>query len=265
MPKGVEAGNAFLAGVVAKLSPEDRARGQELIASLQALGNGTVIAAVGDGTLAQSELSRQLDELAAKDQTLRDRQAEIDAEADRQASVHTAQVDWFTKNKAALDEAARLKKEGKTPVADLTATGGITEEALTERMQAMTAGVLGFARDQNQIMRDHFAKFGEVPDLTALLQHPKVGEIGLLGVYTEVNKDRLAAHDTAQKAKQEETIRADERRKIAEANQQMPYLAPTGAGSGSPLDALTGQKDSVVDAATLHYNRLQQERGGAPG
>jgi hypothetical protein len=269
MAKGAAAGSSFLAGVLAKLPEADRAKGQEALQTLQALGGGAVIAAIGDGTLAQEELSRQLDALKKQQEDLDTLKTELTERDQQLTSYHADLTKWYDGNKAALEEYKTMKAGGggggRKPTGagdgkDLP--GGITPEALDERIRAEQAGFLGFSRDQNKITREHFAKFGEVLDLEPLLLHPEVGKIGLVGVYTLVHKDRLAKHEADAQKAAEDKIRADERAKVLAEQAQFPYPTPTGVGSGSPLDALSGDKkpDSLVDAATQHYQRLTQQR-----
>lgn len=268
MAKGATAGSAFLTGVLAKLPPEDRVKGEAALETLRALGGGTVVAAVGDGVLAQEEFSRQADQLRTQKETLDAQQADLDSREAGLTDWKDQLTDWHTRNKAAIQEAHRLKAGGApTPGADPVKkvdppVGVLTEEQYQERQAQEHASILGFARDQNVIQRQHFAKFGEIVDLEPLIRHPQVATLGLLGVYDLVHKDRLAAHTEKTAKDAEEKIRADERQKVQAANAQMPYLTPTGVGSGSPLDALKpAGNQPVVDAAVLEYNRIIAERG----
>ena len=268
MAKGLQAGSTFLDGVLKTLSPEDRARADEALNTIRAIGNGTVIAAIGDGTLAQQELSRQMNELQQRTTELDTRQSEVEAAAEANRESHQNLTTWWTTNKTALEEYTQLKRDGKvqtgTPDPTRPATGGLTAEALDERMANTTSAFLGFQRDQNEITREHFARFNEIVDLGPLFTHSRIGEVGLKGVYELVHKERLEKHAADARKAAEDKIRADERAKVLAQQAEMPYPVPTGAGSGSPLDALT-QKDNVVDAASAHYQRLIQERNAAGG
>jgi hypothetical protein len=214
----------------------------------------------------QSEIDRQL-------QAARTRQEELDALStqltDREAGLTTwhGQLDtWYTANKDAIERGKTHggagNGGGRKPETVELPTGTLTEAQLNERLIAERSAFLGYDRDRGQILREHFTKFNEIVDLEPLLKHPKVGEIGLLGVYGLVHKDRLETFDTDQAKKREDAIRLDERQKVQGQMASMPYPSVTGAGSGSPLDALaTGKQDSVTDAAAAHYNRLVSERG----
>jgi hypothetical protein len=264
--KGLEAGSTFLQGVLKTLSPEDRARAEEAVNTLRAVGNGAVVAGIGDGTLGQSEVSRQLSELQTRTTELETRRQEIDDRAAHYDEVHQQQTQWWNANRDALAEYTQMKK---TPAPVLTpsntpAPGMVTEEAFNERLQGATAGFLGLIADQTDLTREHFARFGEVVDVRPLLTHPQIGAVGLKGVYQLVHKDRLEKHQTDAALAAENKIRADERAKVLAQQAEMPYLPATGAGSGSPLDGLV-QKDNVVDSAMAEYNRLVAARQSAGG
>lgn len=271
MAANVDALRSFTAGVLQKITdPDQKRKAEEAINTLITIEPAA--GAFGDGVLAQSELSRKLDDLRTQQQALETQRTQLQAEDERLQTWHTQLTDW----KAANDEALAWAKahrtgngNGGTPKAGdkgAAPTTGITAEQLTETLQAERAGYLGYERDRSKITREHFAKFNEIVDVEPLLTHPRIAELGLIGVYQLIHKDRLEKYDTDKRAADEERIRADERTKVLAQQAQMPYPTPTGAGSGSPLDALQPSKaDSVVDAATAHYQRLQQERAAREG
>lgn len=245
----------------------DREKGKAALETLQALGGGAVVAAIGDGTLAQEELSRQLDTLKAKQEELDDLKGQLDQRDQQLTTYHGDLTKWYDTNKDALEEYKTLKAGGKVPPKEPgkeAPPAGLTPEQLDERIKLEQAGFLGFTRDKDKLAREHFAKFNEFLDIEPLLLHPEVGKIGLIGVYQLTHKDRLEKHAADAQKAAEDKIRADERQKVLAEQAQMPYNLPTGVGSGSPLDALTADKksDSLVDAATAHYQRLQAERAG---
>lgn len=263
--KGAAAGSTFLAGVLAKLSPEDRQKGEEALKVFQALGGGSVLEAIGDGTLAQAEFSRLSDGLKTQAEELTTRATELDQREAGLTQWHTDLTDWHAKAKekfkaAPVDDPTK----GKKPEEAVVPAGMLTEKDYNDRIQHERAAVLGFTRDTNDVMRDHFAKFGEIVAIEPLITHPRVAELGLKGVYNLVHKDRLEAFDKDKAAKAEAAIRLDERQKVQASMAQMPYPSPTGVGSGSPLDALKpANAEPVVDAAVAHYNRIVAERGAA--
>ena len=176
--------------------------------------------------------------------------------------------DWREKHVAALEEWKTMKQQGggntggtgTAKPAGATAVG-LTEEQLNERLAAERAAFLGYDRDKNLLLREHFSRFNEVPDLDALIQHPQIANLGLKGVYELVHKDRLAKHQADQQAAYDKKIADAAVAQYQQTQAQMPYPSPTGAGSGSPLDALKPAAGSaLVDDAVAHFHRLQAER-----
>lgn len=264
MGKGIDTGTAFFKGLLSKITdPEQKAAAEKL------LTNPALMTEIGNGVEGQAEIDRTLQKLRTDGEALEARQTEIDQREGGLTEWHERLAKWHKDNKAAIEAGALVLKGEKpnpNPTPNLEKPVGMTLEQFEEHMRGERASFLGYSRDQQSITRDHFDKFKEIVDLDPLLKHPRIAEVGLMGVYELVHKDRLEKHKTDAAKTAEETIRADERRKVLEGQAQMPYPPPTGAGSGSPLDALTpAVKDNVVDAATAHYNRLQAERAaGTP-
>lgn len=266
--KGREAFEAFKAGVLAKIpDPTQRAAAEAALNSVTSIE--PVAAALYDGVAGQSAISTQMAELAAQREQLTARQAELDQ---RDTALDQWRQDLGTWYQGAKERVAAQAKPDLTkptppaPTAPTLPDNVVTHDQAQEVVARQNAAFLGFQRDQNRLMREHYARFNEILDLEPLIQHPRIAELALTGVYELVHKDRLAQHDAAKKTAAEEAIRADERSKVLAQQAQMPYPAPTGAGSGSPLDALTvGKPDALVDTATAHYNRLQQERMAGAG
>lgn len=265
MPKGLDTGKAFFQGLLSKITdPGQRAAAEALLA------NDTVMTDLGSGVAGQSEIDRQLQELRTKTTELETQVHEVADQREHLNTVHEQQVQWWTANKDAVEEWRAMKTAtpgngNPKPGAKPDGTQALTVEAYNSAIADERASFLGFQRDQNHLTREHYTKFGEILDLEPLLRHQQIGQVGLIGVYQILHKDRLEKFDADKKQKDEEIIRADERQKIAQSQATLPYPTPTGVGSGSPLDALTATKpiDSVTDAAVSHYARLQAERAGA--
>jgi hypothetical protein len=266
MAKGQEAGKTFLAGVLAKLPENLRGNAEALF------GDATFQTVIGDGTLAQSEFSRLTNELQTQQQELETRRQDVEG---REASVekwHGELTTWYDANKELVKKAKEggdgVKPNGNpnpNPGAGGTPPGGFTPEQMEERIAQERAGYLNFAVDQNDLQREHFSKFGEFLDLRPLLMHKDVAAMGLRGVYGLVHKERLEKHATDAQAAHDKKVADEAVAKFRTEQASLPYVAPTGAGSGSPLDALTTTKaDSLVDTAVAEYNRLQIERNGRP-
>lgn len=260
MAKGIDTGTAFFRGLLSKITdPEQKAAAEKL------LTNPAIMTEIGNGVEGQSEIDRQLARLRTQDEELAARATELDQRESGLTTWHTDLSNWREANKAAIERG--MKPAAGTPAAGTpaataaAAAAGMTEEQFQEHMRNERASFLGFSRDQNLITRDHYDKFKEIVDLEPLLRHPKIAEVGLMGVYELVHKDRLDKFKADAQTAHDTQVAEEAVRKHQEAQAQMPYPSPTGAGSGSPLDALTtGAKDGLVDAATTHYNRLVQER-----
>ncbi len=257
MSKGLDLGKQFFQGILSKITdPEQRAAAEKLMT------NETVLTEIGSGVAGQSEIDRQL-------QAARTRQEELDALTtqleDREAGLtrwHGQLDTWYTANKDAIEKGKTSGNGDRSRPKVEPPAGTLTEEQLNERLVAERSAFLGYDRDRGSILKAHFDMFKEFLDLEPLLKHPKGGEVGLLGVYELVHKDRLESHKAAEAKKAEDAIRLDERSKVQAQMAQMPYPSVTGAGAGSPLDALTvGKPDALTDQAAAHYNRLQAERG----
>jgi hypothetical protein len=260
MGKGIDTGTAFFKGLLGKITdPEQKAAAEKLLA------NPALMTEIGNGVEGQAEIDRQLAKLRTDGEELTTRTTEIDQREGGLTDWHERLKAWHTQNKAAIEAGAKVLK-GEVVVPPITKTGdhppaGLTQEQFDEHMRNERASFLGYSRDQQAITRDHFTKFNEIVDLEPLLRHPKIAEVGLTGVYELVHKDRLEKFKTDATAAHDKQVADEAVRKYSESQAQMPYPPPTGAGSGSPLDALTANvKDGVVDAATAHYARLQAER-----
>lgn len=264
--KGQAAFEAFKAGVLAKITdPAQRTAAEAAFNAVTTVE--PVAAAFYDGVAGQSAISTQMAELAAQREQLTARQAELDQRDQALDAWRTDLGAWYqgAKERIAAQNGGTKPAPQPSPTPPVTPPALpdniVTHEQAQEVVARQNAAFLGFQRDQNKLMREHYARFNEILDLEPLIQHPRVAELSLTGVYELVHKDRLTQHKAAQQTAAEEAIRSDERSKVLAQQAQMPYPSPTGAGSGSPLDALTvGKPDSLVDASVAHYNRLQQER-----
>lgn len=258
-----EAGQAFLAEVLAQVPEDRRSAVQEaLTASEQAL------ATLGAGVLRQSDYSRRMDEATA---------AQRQADATRaQADAFRAELDqWYTTNKPKLDEYDRLRAGGggnPTPPTDPTPPAGtyLTREQFEDDLRQREAAVAGAIVNVPVLALKHFQTFNEVLDVHGLMKDPDIRTVGLDGVYQKVYGPKLAEKA---KAAEDARIEAEVQRRYQErlaANPRMPY--PTTPREPSPLDRLEQVKPGeppapvgdVVDLAVQQYNEaLAREYGTA--
>lgn len=260
MAKAAELGKAFLDGVLSKITDPGLRE-----AAARAFADPLVLTEIGGGVAGQQEIDRQLQALRTQTEELEAKKTELDT---RDAGLTQWQEQlgaWRNTHAAALEEWKTMKASGAKPAPKAgdppPAAAGLTPEQLDERLAQERAAFLGYDRDRNQILREHFGKFNEVVDLDALVQHPQIASLGLKGVYELVYKDRLTKHTADQQAAHDKAIADKAVRDFQASQAQMPYPQPTGAGSGSPLDALKPTTGSaLVDQAVAEYHRLQAER-----
>lgn len=260
MAKGAAAGKTFLQGILAKIPEAMRAEAAKVFESVE------LQTAVGDGTLALEDFTRQSDELRTRQQELDQLQAKVKAKDEELTTWHGELTTWYGANKELVElgktaqgvDPTKPKPNGDPKKVEQPVV--FTEKDYDERIANERASFLGFQRDQNLLTQRHFNTFGKILDLEPLLRHPQVGQIGLVGVYELVHKESLDKHKAEEQAAHDKKVGDEAVRKHLEAQAQMPYPPVTGAGSGSPLDALKPAAAPVVDAAVDHYNRLQAER-----
>lgn len=255
------AGTEFLAELLAKLPESQRAKAQEAFASAEA---DAALIALGEGTLRQSDYSRVSNEVKTKEQ-------EVDA--------WKGQLDtWFADKKAALEEADRLRANPNPnpnpnpipPVQPLPPdlSKFVSPEQLAKTLEQTERGALVFITESNRLTAQHYKDFGEVLDLSPLLAHKRVMEVGLTEVYKELHKEQLDAKATAAEAARVAVIRDEERKKLqAEmAGTHQPY--PVRGNEASTLDHIeatrAGQNPALKSVAdmTAEYDRLNAVRTG---
>jgi hypothetical protein len=269
MSKAADAGKSFLAGVFAKLTPEQRTQAEAIFASADA---NAALEVIGTGALAQPEISRQLDSLKTQREELDARQQELE--------------DWFAPNKAALEEYVTMKPEfdrlkaggggGGGHKDDHKETSGMTKEEIAASLEARDRAFAGALALTMDLSARHYAMFSEPLNTTELLADPKLGTVidratgkvyGLQDAYAAKHGERVQT-----KATEAETARINklvdeqvkERLKTMPQNQSHPF--PLRDSSPSPLDALADTQrkttDYSVDSAVAKYEELSQTRAG---
>lgn len=264
MSKASDSGKAFLAGVLAKLPAEQRAQAEALFNSADATG---ALEVIGTGTLGQSEINRQMDELRTQRESL--------------TSLQDQNQTWFTENKAALEEYLQIKPEfdklkgNPTPPLKSTAEGPTKEEiaAAFESNNRAFAGALSLGMD---LSSRHLHTFSEPLNMTELLGDPKLGTVldkntgrvyGLQDAYDTKHGDRVRTKATeAEAARIKKLVDEGVAERLRATPQNHPF--PLRDATPSPLDALqaTDRKpaDYTVDSAIAEYDRLSQTRSGSP-
>lgn len=265
----LESGQTFLAGVLAKLPTEQQAQAKAIFDAAEAKDAVTLL---GDGALARSDYSRNMDTLREKEQALNEYYGQLNT--------------WFADNKTALDRAKELEGKG-TPPAGTPPTGTppagtpplgdrppfspedirrVADEAINEAGRDYIAVSAYFA----SIASQHQAMFGEPLNALELVQNPKVGKpiagqpgrvYSLQDAYNERHGERVAAkHKEAEDKRFNDEVdrRLQERIKTTSTH---PF--PLRQES-SPLDVLSSKDGPAahnLDSAVAEYDRLQASRG----
>lgn len=258
-----ESGQSFLAGVLAKLPPEQRAQAEAIFNAAEAKD---AVVLLGDSTLARSDYSRSMDQLREKEQALTQYYERLDG--------------WYAENKAALDAAASRGNGGIDPA---------PTPSPAPQPQPAAGGMVGLTQDDirriandavNEAGRDYIAVsaflatqgarhshlFGEPLDMTELVANPKLGKpiYGQPGRVYSLQDAYLERYGERIQKKQQE---AEDKRINDEVDKRLgEKLKATQSGhpfplrqESSPLDVLTtkeGPTAHTLDSAVAEYERL---------
>lgn len=251
----------FLAEVLDKIAdPDKRAQAKALLDDPTMDG---VVDFMGDGTLRQSDYSKAMNDLKAKE-----------AEND---TFRTSLDGWYAERQAALAEYDRIKASGGHPpvtppvvppvVPDLP-KNLLTREDLDKTLDQVERGAVSFFSQLNALSLTHYQQFGEILDTDTLLKDKRLSSLGLEGVYKDVHKDQLTAKAQEATAAAEAKIRADERQKVQVelAGRVNPSYVGVSAEPSAfdGLEALAAGKPAPVHATvedmSASYARLQGTR-----
>lgn len=256
-----ESGQSFLAGVLAKLPAEQQAQAKAIFESPEAKD---AVVILGDGTLARSDYSKNLDALKTKETEL--------------STKFESLNDWYAANEAALKEYPTLKTEIATlkatppkpgdppkpePPVDPRAVAREEIDAAGREYVGVSAWLAGKAVQHSQM-------FGEPLDTMALVQNPKLGKpiagqpgrvFSLDDAYRESHGERV---EKKQKETTEAAFNAEVDKRVAEKLKgQVNQPFPLRGESPSVLDVLTekeGPAAHTLDSALAEYERLQSAR-----
>ena len=275
MSKASDSGKAFMAGVIAKLPEAQRAQAEAIFHAAEA---EVALEVVGTGALAQPEINRKLDEIAAQDKDLKDKLAAA-------TSLYEKNDEWYKKNEAALKEYPTLKSE----IDRLKAGGGddddknrapiVDKKTIEKTIQAMLDPILS-ERERGYVdvvafMQDtgmrHMARFGAPPDMRELVSNPKLGKpiIGQPGrVYSlQDSYNEKYGADVAKKDKEahDKQIEDEVTKRLAErVKEQGDHPFPLRGAAPSVLDVLDekgGPSAHTLDTAVAAYEALQAGKG----
>jgi hypothetical protein len=257
-----ESGHEFLAGVIAKLPAELQAQAKELFGKPEAKD---AVIIVGDGALARPDYSKAMNDLATQ-------RTELQGKLDNLTN-------WYTENKAALEEYVAIKPEYDTLKAKPADPNKPVPPADPRKLVEEVVGEQG--RDFVQLSAwlagkavEHFHLFGEPLNVMELTADPRLGKpvagqpgrvVSLPDIYAAKHGDRVAAKakEASEKSFNDEVEKRLAAKQAALAGQPFPLR---GDASPSVLDVLAtkdGPAAHTVDTAVAEYERLTQARGSA--
>lgn len=251
MSKAFDTGKSLADLILAKLPEGLRAEAAKAFSAPEA---ADAITLLGDSALARADYSREMD-------GIRQKAEELQAEQDRINGIHETQVDWWTKNQAAIEEWKVLKAQGthvpdkKEPVP----VAGLTKAELDEMLNARDQGYASVLGITTTLSGRHFKDFGEVLDGNDLIAYAQKNRLALPDAYQQKYADKIKA-----KTEAEEKVRIDklveerlgeERKKLA--NQPFPLRNQ----EPSALDVLQQPDKPALPDPTEFYQQLQAARG----
>lgn len=266
-----EDGQAFLAGVLAKVPEALRAQVKEALEKPEARD---AVVLLGDGVLARSDYSKHMDALKKTEGEL----------ATQKTSLH----DWYTQNEAALKEYLVIKPEydvlktrrpaddDDPPPADdkKDKIAGLTkaeiEAMISAGLGSEVGGMIEVAGYLGELIVRHREMFGEVLSARDVTGNPKLGKpivgqpgriFSLQDAYNEKYGERVA---TKQKEAHDKQIEDEVQKRLGEERaKQVGQPFPLRDASPSVLDVLTtkdGSAGHTLDSAVAEYERLQAGR-----
>lgn len=252
MAKG-DKGREFLTSVLQKVPEAQRADAQALVN--QILASDVLLGEIETGVARHQEYSSGMDANRAEKARLQAHRQELVAWAD------TKEAELEARNAALTEREKTLEKPTlQTPAIDETKV--VSVDKYTRDMQTAEANFVGFVSEMTTIATRHLKQFNEVLDTKPILQHPKVRELGIDGVYQLLHKEQLDAANAAATAAAEKKIRDDERAKVmaevGKSASNLPYPV-TGYPGVSVDDDLSPLR--VLDPA---FQAAQKQNGAQP-
>ena len=135
------------------------------------------------------------------------------------------------------------------------------EQTVVNTLQAREPAFIQYVADATKFASFHLQQFHETLDVLSLVRHPKIGEIGLAGVYELVHKDKLDDMKAKAAAADREKLKEEVRKEIlASQPVNMPYPITS---EGSPLDALALDADKRPKGDPVAATRMYEQLVGA--
>lgn len=229
-----ELGKSFLDELVAKLPADKQAAVRDVLSSPEA---ATAYEFAGSRVSPLDEERTRLEQLQTQLQTREQRLTKWHTELDTwRQGKETEYTD--REQKIAAREANPALSTAPPPKKD--ELGSMTKDEIEKTVHAALAqregGYIQYVADASKFSAFHLQNFKEVLDVAELVKHPKIGELGVAGVYELTHKEKLDKIRADAAEAEREKYRAEGRQ---QALTQQPVDMPYPLGEGSPLDVLT--------------------------
>lgn len=242
-------GKQYFSDLLSRLPEGSRTAVEEAFATDEA---APALEYLGESILSRSDYSRAMNDLQKEREAVQGWKATLDA--------------YYTKYyKDPTPPAAPSTPDPSHPASP---SSGLSRKDVEELLAEREAAAAAYINTLTPLALKHYQTFGEVLDANALLKHPQVRDLGLLGVYDLTTKDRYEAK--AKEARDQEIDRivaarlAEERKKIASTP---PHLV--APHEPSPLDVLeptdgTPPQFSAAAAAEEYQRLIALKNGSVP-
>ena len=256
----------FLSGLLLTVPEAHRGQAQELFT---VLGSAEAVATyITDHALRQKDYSRVMNE-ATEAKT---KAASESATVMESLNAERQRLDgWYEVNAPVLKQAKAMMDEGKwpgdpakqldpnarpvlDPAADpskVASPTALTTADLDKRFAKFGQDAVPVMLLIPTLMAEHGQRFkGEILNMDPLINHPKVGDLGLRGVYELVYKEKLEAIETQTRETHEEALREEGRLEVRETALKAsgPPYAFDGQVPSTPLDILEQPVEKLTEA-----------------
>lgn len=257
-----EIGKQFMEELLGKLPAAQQASVREVLSSPEAQAAYDY---VGSRVSPLDEERTRLNELQTQLQT---RESRLNDWHGRLETWKTTKETEYTERERKIAEREAGGGNGNQPPPKPGPTAepsAMTKEDIEKTVGAVLAqregGYIQYVADATRFASFHLQNFNEVLDVGLLVKHPKIGELGVQGVYELLNKERLDEMKTKAAAADREKLKQELRREIlTEQPVDMPY--PIN-GEGSPLDVLSLDADKRPKGDPVTATRMYEQLVGA--
>lgn len=257
----LEAGQAYLKQVLAKLPEGQRAQAEAIFNDAAA---AAAITEVGAGVLRQEDYSRQTDVLRTEQQKAQE--------------LYNKNLQWYQQNEADLKSLPQLQQElaaaragGGKPAGDGNPPTPAPTDGYVklEELQGIVQESLGLHVVIPTLIGQHFARFNEhltEDQVRQLVIDAQTHRRSVKDQYSLTFGEKIAAKEAEAKAAYEERLRQEGEQRFRAANPNLPYPVRSTGEIGSPLDQLAAKDRSGLptpDALAAEYQQLVMVKGAS--